>query len=206
METQHWQSNRRTRIYLDAIAEVIGQHGLHAVLRLANLEAWITAPPEYNDALEVSLADFARLNRVLEEMYGPRGGRALALRAGRAAFKAAIEQLGSTLGLAGAALKLLPPRARIKNLLEALVKGMSKQSTTQTYLTEDGAILLYHVKPCPACWGRSHETSPICHSTVGFLMEALEWAGLADDFEVAEVTCAAVNSDAGECVFALKKV
>lgn len=206
-EHQHLQSNRRTRIYLDAIAEVIGQHGLHAVLRLANLEAWIETPPDYNDELAVSFADFARLNHMLEEMYGPRGGRALALRAGRAAFHAALEQLGGAVGLAGAAFKLLPPRARLKALLDAIIKGMSKQSTSQTYLTEDRDALVYHVKPCPACWGRDKERNAICHSTVGFLMQALEWAGLADEYEVEETACAAVNEElAGECVFALRKV
>ncbi len=207
MEEQHWQSNRRTRIYLDAIAEVIGKHGLHAVLRLANLEAWIENPPGYDDALQVSFEDFARLNRILEEMYGPRGGRALALRAGRASFKAALEQLGSAIGLAGAAFKLLPPRARLKALLDAFIKGMSKQSDAQVYLTEENGTLLYHVNPCPACWGRNHESSPVCHSTTGLLMEAIEWAGLMDDFEVEEVVCAAMGEhNSGECVFALKKV
>ncbi len=207
METQHRQSNRRTRIYLDAITEVIGQHGLHAVLRLANLEAWIANPPDYNDALEVSLDDFSRMNQVLEEMYGPRGGRALALRAGRAAFNAAIEQLGSALGLAGVAFKLLPPRPRIKTLLEAIIKGMSKQSTVRTYLTEENGVLLYHVAPCPACWGRKHEAQPVCHSTLGFLQQALEWAELEDYFEVTETSCAAVGeTQTTECVFALRKL
>ncbi len=204
-EQTYLQSNRRTRIYMDAISEVIGEHGLHAVLRLANLEAWITAPPDYNDELQVNFADFARLNHVLEEMYGPRGGRALALRAGRAAFKVAIEQLGAAVGLAGAAFKLLPARTRLKRLLDAIIKGMSKQSTAQTYLTEEDDKLLYHVKPCPACWGRHQERSPVCHGTVGFLLEALEWAGLMDEYEVEEVSCAATQDHAEECVFALRK-
>ncbi len=42
---KHFQSNQRTRIYLDALAEVMGAHGLSALLRLANLTQWIEHPP-----------------------------------------------------------------------------------------------------------------------------------------------------------------
>lgn len=203
---QYFQSNRRTRIYLDALAEVMGHHGLQALLRLAGLEAWIDQPPTYDDALEVDFIDFAMLNKTLEDMYGPRGGRALALRAGRASFKEAITQMGGSVGLAGAAFKMLPLRTRIKALLDAVVKGMSLQSSSVASVTEEGGKLFYHVNPCPACWGRTDADRPVCHGTVGFLQEALEWAGGGEEYQIEEAACSAAGEgEPGVCSFLIYK-
>lgn len=193
-DVQFFQSNQRTRIYLDAIADVIGSHGLMALLRLAGLSKWIDHPPAYDETLGVDFADFAQLNTTLEMMYGPRGGRALALRAGRASFNEAIEQLGSKMGLAGAALKALPANMRVKALLEALAKGTEQHSQSQVTVRKDGDRYLYRISPCPACWGRSDVDHVMCHSTVGFLLQALNWAGVGDEFQVEECTCAAMHT------------
>ena len=41
-------------------------------------------------------------------MYGPRGGRGLALRAGRACFKYGLKEFGPVLGIADLTFRLLP--------------------------------------------------------------------------------------------------
>ncbi len=206
-EERYFQSNRRTRLYLDALADVMGRHGLTALLRLAHLDHWIDNPPPYDDALAVDYADFTALNATLEEMYGPRGGRALALRAGRASFTSAIEQMGQSLGIAGPAMKLLPPSARIKVLLEAVARGMRQQTASRISVETDGELLLYKITPCPACWGRAADTHVICHGTTGFLQEALAYTGLADKYRVEEIICGAMGGQAEHsCVFAISAI
>ncbi len=202
----YFQSNRRTRIYLDALAEVMGPHGLQALLRLAGLDVWIENSPPYDDALGVDFADFMALNRTLEDMYGPRGGRALALRAGRASFKEAVVELCARQDLAGPAFKLLPVRSRIKTLLEVIVKGWAQQSQSEATVTEEGGRFLYQLKACSVCWQRSDADRPVCNGILGFLQEALEWAGAADEYQVEEVICSAAGGEEpGACVFAIYK-
>ena len=96
----YFQSNRKTRIYLDAIGDLIGAHGLAALLRLAGLHAWAVELPPYTDDLAVDFGDIAVLSEKLELMYGPGGGRALSVRAGRASFKALVDNFGEKLGMA----------------------------------------------------------------------------------------------------------
>ena len=80
--------NRFARIIIDALEEVMGKNGLHAVLRLAKLEKYIHERPPNNLEKEFPFSELTALQAALEEMYGPRGGRGLAIRAGRATFPA----------------------------------------------------------------------------------------------------------------------
>ena len=79
--------NRFARIIISALEEVMGTNGLHAVLRLAKLEKYIAERPPNNLEKEFPFSEFTALQAALEEMYGPRGGRGLAIRAGRATFE-----------------------------------------------------------------------------------------------------------------------
>jgi len=204
---KHFQSNRKTRIYMDALIEVIGAHGLAALLRLAGLSAWVTTPPPYDDAFGVDYADFAKLNATLEDMYGPRGGRALALRAGRASFRQAQEQVGKGLGMEEATFKALPLATRIRSLLQILAKGNELQSGSQVTIQEEAESFTFSIVPCPACWGRSGLERSVCHGTTGLLIEAINWIGGGDGYRVEEVACAGTQAAGAEipCVFAITK-
>ncbi len=162
-------------------------------------------PPPYDEALDVDFCDFMTLNQTLEEMYGPRGGRALALRAGRASFKAAIQQVGASIGLTAEAIQALPPSARVRQLLQFLAQGTTAHQKGVTIeVKEEGDRLIYEVQQCSACWGRTGADHCICHGTVGFLQEALEWAGVGDLYHVEERTCSAMQPQpTGSCQFAI---
>ncbi len=202
-----FQSNHRTRIYLDAIAEVIGHHGLLALLRLADLTYWIDHPPPYDEVWGVDFADFSQLNATLEMMYGPRGQRALTMRAGRASFDEAIEQLGPKVGLAGATFQALPVPLRIKALLEALARGMEQHGHTAVTVRKEGAQFIYSVHTCSMCWGQHDVEHPVCHGTVGFLLQALTWAEVGDDFQVEESRCSATQAAGdGRCEFTVSAI
>ena len=80
----YYYPNKIARIYLLAMEEVMGKNGLNAVLHMAGLSHLIDNYPPDNLEREFEFADYSALNAALEEMYGPRGGRGLGLRAGRA--------------------------------------------------------------------------------------------------------------------------
>ena len=67
--------------------EVMGVNGVDALLRLAPLENFVQNSPQDNAEHAFSFETVSLLQSTLEQAYGPRGGRGLALRVGRACFK-----------------------------------------------------------------------------------------------------------------------
>ena len=80
----YYYPNKIARIALLALEDVMGKNGVNAILNLANLQHLIDNYPPDNLERQFDFADFSAINGALEEMYGPRGGRGLALRAGEA--------------------------------------------------------------------------------------------------------------------------
>jgi hypothetical protein len=74
--------NRFARLFFLAMEDVMGKHGLNSVLSIANLDAYIDQPPPDNMARQFDFAYMAALSEALENMYGTRGGRGIALRFG----------------------------------------------------------------------------------------------------------------------------
>ncbi|MGE5775683.1 MAG: 4-vinyl reductase, partial [Chloroflexota bacterium] len=64
--------------------EVIGRNGINAVLNLASLSKFIANYPPDDINLEFPFSTVSSLTQILEQVYGPHGGRGLALRVGRA--------------------------------------------------------------------------------------------------------------------------
>ena len=106
--------NKFARITILAMEEVMGKNGLNAILNMAGLAHLIDNYPVDNLEREFDFADYSSLHAALEEMYGPRGGRGLALRAGRACFKYGIKEFGTVLGIADLAFRLLPLNMKLK--------------------------------------------------------------------------------------------
>ena len=84
---QFYYPNKFARIMLASLEEVMGKNGLNALLHLADLSKYIMTRPPDNLKKEFPFSDFTALQIALEDMYGPRGGRGLAVRAGRVTFK-----------------------------------------------------------------------------------------------------------------------
>jgi hypothetical protein len=119
--------NALVRQALVSAQEVMGENGLNTVLRTSGLERFIGnfPPDDLNPAIKTS--DYARLNEAIEEFYG-RGGRGMLRRIGKASFQYAVREQAALLGLAGAALKLLPTKQRIKFILNATVNALKKSN------------------------------------------------------------------------------
>lgn len=181
--------NRIGRIYLQALAEVMGDHGLKAILRYAKLDHLIDNLPPDNLALEFPFEDYAAINQALEDLYGPRGGRGLALRAGRKSFDQGLRDFGAIVGVADRAFKLLPLHIRLNVGLKAMAKTFTQFSDQISRVEELPDRYVYIIERCPVCWGR-HADRPICYAAVGLLEAGIEW-GTGRRYKVVETQCVA---------------
>ena len=119
---RYFYANLIARIYLEAMEEVMGKNGLNAILNMAKLSRLIDNYPPSNWDKGFDFADYSGLNQALEDMYGPRGGRGLALRAGRASFARGLQGFGALHNMGDLALKMVPLNLKIKMGLPAMAK------------------------------------------------------------------------------------
>jgi predicted hydrocarbon binding protein len=195
--------NKMGRIYLMAMEEVMGTNGIKAVLNLAKIPELIGNYPPNNRAREFDFSDFGAIGNAIEEMYGPRGGRGLALRAGRASFAQGLSEFGSVVGASELAFKVIPMSTKVKVGLKAMAETFSMFSDQKTSVDEADDHFIYTIYSCPVCWGRSSEDRTICYGAVGVLQEGLRWASGGKDFKVEELECHAAGAD--NCVFRIHK-
>jgi hypothetical protein len=194
--------NRVARIYLEALEDVMGKNGVNAVLNLAGLGDLIGNYPPDTLARAFDFADFSALNGALEEMYGPRGGRTLALRAGRAAFAASLRNFGALAGVGSMAFQVLPLGAKLKVGIPSMARIFSQISDQRSVVSETPTEYNYTIYKCPTCWGRKGDR-PLCHAGAGLLLEGLKWISSGREFRVIETKCVAVGDT--ECVYTIAK-
>jgi bacteriochlorophyll 4-vinyl reductase len=198
----YYYPNLIARIYLESIEEIMGPNGIKALLNMAGMQHLIDNFPPANLVKEFDFADFAHLNEAMEMMYGPRGGRALALRAGRKAFDQGLKNLGAMVGVADRAFRLLPLKIRMKVGLGAMARAFSMTSDQISYVLEEDDHFLYVIERCPVCWGRQAD-GPICHAALGIILEGLDWGTGGQRFKVAQMSCAAAGDPS--CNFSISK-
>jgi hypothetical protein len=190
------------KVYLEAMEEVMGRNGLNAILNLAGLSHLIDNYPPANLDKEFDFSDFSGLNGALEEMYGPRGGRGLELRAGRAVFALGLQGLGALSGVGDLAFRVLPLPAKLKAGIPAMAKVFTQVSDQNSTVDDKGDHYIYIMQPCPVCWGRTADR-PICFAGKGLLEEALHWVSGGSKFRVEEIECVAMGADT--CTYAIYK-
>ena len=192
--------NRIARAFFLAMQDIMGQNGLNATLGLAGLPSG-EMPPD-NLARQFDFATMSALNQALEEMYGPRGGRGIALKIGRASFSRGIKRFGALAGIGDPAFQVLPLNDRIDLGLRALASIFTNFSDQKTDLLDEDDTYSLHVEVSPMAWGRLDDR-PVCHALVGVVQECLRWASNGYEFHVRETSCTAMGSD--ECVFKITK-
>lgn len=202
-KSEYNYANKITLITLKALEEVMGKNGLNAILNLAHLPHLIDNYPPDNLEREFNFADFSALNLALEEMYGPRGGRGLALRAGRAAFADALRNFGALAGAGDLAFKVLPLQAKMRIGIPAMARIFTQISDQLTTVEEKENEFIYTIHRCPVCWGRSGADKPVCFVAVGLLQEGLKWVSGGNEFRVNESKCFATGD--GVCEFVIQK-
>jgi predicted hydrocarbon binding protein len=198
----YYYPNKIGRIILLAMEEIMGRNGVNAVLNLAKMRHLINNYPPNNFDKQFSFEEVAAIQQALEDMYGPRGGRGLALRAGRACFKYGLKEFGPVLGIADLAFRLLPLNMKLKVGAEVFADTFNKYSDQRVRLGEEDDRILWHNELCPICWGRTTD-SPCCHLAVGIIQEALYWVSGGKNFAVQQIACTACGD--GICTIAIDK-
>lgn len=202
--------NRFARYFFSAMEDVMGKNGVAALLTLTGLEQFINQLPA--DTLERSFdfAYMATLSQGLEEMYGGRGGRGIALRIGRAWMAQGLKTFGALGGMSDPAFRALPLPERAQLGLAALGNLFTRFSDQRSRV-ETGAgagagdgdgdgkkSSRFVVEPSPMAWGRTADR-PVCHALTGVLQEGLRWASNGYEYHVYETECRATGSES--CVF-----
>ena len=182
--------NRMGRMILLGMEEVIGRNGLNAVLNLAELPEYINNIPPHNQDLNIPFETISRLQCALENVYGPRGGRGVALRTGRSCFKYGLHEFGPELGITDLAFRLLPLATKLRIGSEAFAGLFNHFTHQKVRIESDDRYIQWIIERCPLCWER-HTDDSACHLAVGLLQEALYWVSGGKIFMVEETQCIA---------------
>ena len=199
----YYYANKFALNMLEALEEFIGKNGLNAILNLANLPELIDNYPPDNLSKEFDFADVSAINQAIEEMYGLRGGRGLALKSGRATFDNALRNFGALAGAGDLAFKELPLQAKLRIGIPTMARIFTHVSDQHNTVDEVDEYFIYTIHRCPICWGRSELDKPVCFNGVGLLQEALKWISGGSEFRVNESKCVAVGDEV--CEFVIPK-
>ena len=195
--------NKFGLIIIKSLEEVMGKNGLNAILNLAGLNNYVENYPPDNLEKGFDFSELSAIGTGLEEMYGPRGGHGLALRAGRATFSDALKNFGALAGVADLAFVVLPLPAKLRIGLPSMAKIFSQLSDQHSTVEEKDNEFIYVIHKCPCCWGRHEAGKPVCFIATGLLQEGLKWISGGNEFRVNESKCVAVGDDV--CEFVIQK-
>lgn len=199
----YYYPNKAGMIILESLVNVMGKNGLNAILNLAHLTNLIDNYPHDNLAREFDFSDVSAINQALEEMYSPRGGRGLALRAGRATFSDVLRNFGALAGVGDLAFRVLPLHTKLRIGIPAMARIFSQVSDQMSTVEEKETDFVYTIHRCPVCWGRSNLDKPVCYIAVGLLQEGLKWLSGGNEFRVNETKCVAMGEPV--CEFYIQK-
>jgi predicted hydrocarbon binding protein len=200
----YYFTNKSARNILEAYEEVLGKKSLNNLLNLAGLSNLIDNYPPDNLERQFDFADFATIHIGLEEIYSPRVGRGLALRAGRVTFNDALKDFGALAGIGKLEFKVLPLQAKIRTSLSAAVKTFSDFTDQISSLNETDDTFIWTIQRCPICWTRKGADEPVCYISVGMLQAMLNWVSGGFEFRITESKCCATGDTV--CEFVIQKV
>lgn len=201
-ESGYYYPNKMGRILLEAMEEVMGRNGLNALLNLIKQPQYISSLPPDNLERQFDFALISNLTSGLDDIYGPRGGRGLALRGGRALFSRGLKNFGALAGASDLAFRVLPLGTKLKIGIPAIARIFTQFSDQISRVEDKGDHFLYYIDRCSMCWQRTADR-PSCYVAVGLLQEALRWVSSGHEFRVEEIECIAMG--ASSCVFRIDK-
>ncbi len=201
-EESYYYPNRMGLIVLVAMNDILGSHGVNATLNLAGLPELVNNYPPNNLKLGFRFENLTAIQETIDDMFGERGGRLLAMRTGRETFKYALKDFMPVLGIADLSFRPLHLGIKLKIGLGVFAETFNKFTDQIVRLEEELDRHLWIIERCPICWQRK-STNPCCHLAVGLLKESLHWVSNGREFRVEEIQCIAAGNSA--CVIAIYK-
>ncbi len=199
-ESGYYNSNKFARIFIESINEITGKNGVNSVLNYANLTSLVDNYPPDNLERAFDFAHFSMINQALEEIYGVRGGRGLALRVGRTTFDDVLKDYGALAGVGDLTFRVLPLQTKIWLGLQAMAKIFSENSDQISTVENLDDQYKYNIQQCPVCWGREDSENPLCFYMIGLLKEGLYWVSGGKEFRIDESKCIAMGETSCEFV------
>lgn len=196
-------TNTFALVTLKAIEEIVGHRAVNAILHHAGLPELVNNYPPHNREKVFDFAHYAAIMHSIDDIYGPKGGRVLALRIGRATFADLLANYGAMAGVSDLAFRLLPLTVKLTIGINAMAKVFNLVSDQSTTIESVKDGFMYHVHNCPVCWGRQSTGAPICYAQVGLIRQGLFWVSNGREFHVRELACVALGDE--RCSFFIPK-
>ena len=196
MSEEYFYPNKWARIVLTSAEEVVGDRGVAALLNMAQLPKLIGNYPPDNMKKEFSFDDFGQLQQAFWDMYGARGARVFATRAGEQSFNDGVMMFGSVAKAAQVAMRAGSLERKVKIGLEFFARLFNTVSDQKVVVDEDDKNWIWRIERCPMCWGRT-STEPVCQLAIGVLQAALSWASEGRKFRIMAIDCFAKGSEHG---------
>jgi predicted hydrocarbon binding protein len=195
--------NKWARIVLTSAEEVMGPQGVRSMLNMAKIPQYIDNYPPDNMKKEFSFGGVGQLQQAIWDMYGPRGARVFAVRAGEQSFQVGLSQFKSVANAAQVAMRVGSLEAKVKLGLEFFSKLFNTVTDQVVEVSEDDKHWIWKITHCPVCWGRASD-EPVCYLAIGVLQAGLSWVTEGKKFRIKETECKAMGHK--DCLFMIEKV
>ncbi len=169
---------------------------------MANKREYIGNFPPDNMETQFDFADFSTIIGTLDDMYGTRGSRVLALRAGLATFDETLKNIGEAVDVKDEGFMAMPVVEKIRVGLSLVGITFSQSTKNIPAIREEDDRFVYSVTYCPICWGRKTQ-DPSCHILTGLLKGGLKLVTQGNDFDVTQ--SAAHSCGDSTCDFVISK-
>lgn len=196
MSDQYFYPNLWARLVLVSAEEILGEKGMAALLNLAGLPELIGHYPPEDTKKEFPFSSVSKIQKAFWDMYGPRGARVFATRAGEQTLNYGLNQFGPVAKAAQAAMKIGSLESRIRVGVEFFAKFFNTVSDQKVRVEEDEKYWYWIIERCPMCWERKAD-EPVCYLGVGVLQAAAAWATDGMRFRVSPTKCIAAGDKEG---------
>ena len=188
-ENQPAITNTHFRQTILAINQVLGEKSSKEIFRSMGLDAYLATLPPDDLTRIIDSHEYSRLLKAIETAYHQKGPWILQ-RIGRETFHIVLREQSTLMSSAKRIISLWKPEQRIQIMMQTIVETQQKTYPhSETWLEDKHGQLAYIEQNCLVCAERQ-SSQPVCHLTVGFIHEALQWA-TGKDVLVNETDCAA---------------
>lgn len=202
MSDRYYYPNVWGRSILTSAEEILGPGGVNALLNLAGLKDYIDHYPADNIQKAFPFEHVSKLQQAFYDMYGSRGARVFATRAGEQTFKYSMNKYDKVQKAAQAAMSVGSAEVRHRVGLQFFSKFFNAVSDQHVRIAEDETCWYWIIETCPMCWERT-AIEPVCHLGVGVLNAASFWATGGRHFRIAETQCIAMGDET--CIYTIEK-
>ncbi|MEM9774310.1 MAG: 4-vinyl reductase [Chloroflexota bacterium] len=198
----YFYPNRWARIILESAEEIVGEKGVAALLNMAGLQQYIGNYPPDNMEKEFTFTEIGRLQQAFWEMYGPRGARVFATRAGQQSMRDGLTRMSSVARAAQVAMKIGSLDRRMETGLHFFAKLFNTVSDQVVHVYSEEEHWCWEIEKCPLCTGRTADR-PVCHLAVGVLQTATSWASEGKQYRITQTECKSCGDS--RCLIKIEK-